>query len=156
MKKLKNVEGSLKMDNAGQNNASISIFYFGLIFLPTILYMLKCCLEICYNRPYIQYDDPQPVSNIVINNNLPSTKISTNTSKRKITTKTKEKILRKEFGVVKLQNTAQTSDQIKDTAQKALMKLGFKASDAKSMIRKLCINKVYDNENTLIQDCFKK
>lgn len=139
------------MNNAGQNNATISIFYFALIFLPTILYMIKCCLEMFHKQPYIQYDDPQPVNNVIINNNLPNKNY-----KRKITNKTKEKIFRQEFGIVKVENIAKTNEEIKNTAQKALVKLGFKVSDAKSMIKKLCINKVYHDENTLIQDCFKK
>lgn len=139
------------MDNAGQNNASISIFYLMLFFLPTVLYMIKCCLEFTQQITYIPNEETQtPMNTIVINNNH---KTHNQQPKRKITQKTKEKILRNEFGIVKI---AQTSDNIKENAAQALVKLGFKSSDAKKIIKKMCINNVYSDESSLIQDCFKE
>ncbi len=128
-------------------NPQGAIWFLLILLLPT---MFKVVESIALSMIEIKQKlDPPTTLNVEILQKEPETK-----KKKKKKSKDKRTI-NEVFGLEKIGRQVETDEKIKENARKALIKLGFKARDARALLNKLCINKCYDNETELIQDCFR-
>lgn len=119
------------MTDAGFTNPSGAITYLILVLFPTML----CIITPIIKAIYSMYN---PVPQNIIHKAV-YTEVPIKTKPRK-TSKNKPK-------------QSETSDELISITRQALVKLGYRVRDAKSVIEKMCKNKCYTSEIDLIQDC---
>lgn len=132
------------------------LFLF-LILLPTMVNVIKYL----FSLNNVVYVEPQEytATNISyhIGDNVGGNKITNNMTRKKPVVQQQPKVkkdsknlnLNKAFGITAI---PETSNEIKENTALALKKLGFKISDARKTIKKLCIKKRYNSEQELITD----
>jgi hypothetical protein len=122
------------MSNAGFANSSGAIIYLILLLLPTTVCLATPLINKLYSRNYIR-----------------QTCNASNTVYKTIYVEKPAKINK----TVRLNNEKQleTSAELLTNTRQALVKLGYRVRDAKSVIEKMCKNKCYTDEVSLIRDC---
>lgn len=119
------------MNNAGVTSAANAIPYILLIFLPTIFYILKELILLFRSNNVVHCGDE------VYFIETPQVKIN---KKKKTNNVPKFK----------------TEKTIMENARKGLIGLGFKSTEARNLVQKLCMDNCYLDEADLISDCFRK
>lgn len=122
------------MSNAGFADSSGAIIYLVLLLLPTTICLVTPLINRLYCTNYIRqtYDTPKTVYKTIY--------IEKPAKVNKTIKYNHEKQL-------------QTSAELLTNTRQALVKLGYKVRDAKSVIEKMCKNKCYTDEVSLIRDC---
>jgi hypothetical protein len=129
------------MTDAGFANSSGAIPYLILLLLPTTLCILTPLIRRIYSRNYL----PQTC-------NMPNTVYQTvyvnKPAKLRKTVNAAKPVIKQTEA-----KNPQTSIELIKTTKQALVKLGYKAKDAKFLVEKMCKTKCYTDEISLIQDC---
>lgn len=149
------------MDNVGYAGLGWGQLFLFLILLPTMVNVIKYLFSL-NNVVYVEPQEYTATSiSYHIGDNVGGNKITNNVARKKPRAqrqpkpknqpriKKEPKNLNKAFGIIE---APETSTEIKENSALALKKLGFKISDAKKTIKKLCIKKCYHSEQELIMD----
>lgn len=130
------------MTDAGFTNPSGAITYLILVLFPTMLCIITPIIKaICASYNTVPQHTPQNTVYQTIYTAVPAKTKPRKTSENK---PKQQQITPEE---------PETSDELVSITRQALVKLGYKVRDAKSVIEKMCKNKCYTSEIDLIQDC---
>ena len=148
------------MNNTGVFDPNYALPFLLLLLLPTAFRVIREII-LLFNPPTIVKTEEQPEQVFIPQVPALPTVVHANitTQKKRKPKKKKTKIskpdLRDAFGLEPLAETAETSKEVQSGAISTLKKLGFKASEARTIVKKMCINKCYESEEELLLKIFE-
>ena len=151
------------MENTGNMSVNLGMMFLFFLLLPTFFKIIGYILSEFKTVHVIEVNHSndgatdQPMVNHTVHyhgNSVKEASKNQKNKKRKKKKSNKKPDLNEAFGIERIKLQSKTDPELLSRCQKALVKLGFKSREAKSILSKLCINRCYEDETQLIQDCF--
>ena len=146
------------MNNTGNFSTYLGYVILAFILLPTFFRLLGELFG-CFRQPQpIQHEEVEQahIPPLHIHNHCCGNQTKTKKPKKSKNKKPKSQSPSKDLNsVFGLQQVDSTPAEVSEAASQALKKLGFKISEARRMVKKLCIKQRYDNEVDIIRDVFE-
>lgn len=142
------------MNNTGNFSTYLGYVVLAFILLPTFFRLLDELFSCFRKQQPIPYEEVEQahLPPLHIHNHCCGNQTKTKKPKKAQNKKPRSKDLNSVFG---LQQVDSTPPEVSESASQALKNLGFKISEARRMVKKLCIKQRYDNEADIIRDVFK-